>query len=61
MPRPTVDEFEIDRVIEQRNRLHGWEWPRGVEASIALQLGVSKPRVSERRLELLLDRVRKPS
>ncbi len=56
---PVVKAFQLDRAIGQRNHLHGWMWPRGAESSVAKALGVSQQRIAERRLELLLHRIRR--
>ena len=53
-----VDSHQLDLVIHRRNQLHGWSWPRGVPTSVARDLGITLQRVTERRLDLLLDRVR---
>ena len=55
---PPVGSKQLDQVISRRNQLHGWSWPRGVTTSVARDLGVTLQRVTNRRLDLLLDRVR---
>lgn len=57
--RSIVNAFQLDRVIGQRNHLHGWLWPRGTESLVAKALGVSQQRLADRRLDLLLHAIRR--